>query len=205
MKKEDLRITKSKTALRQAVANLLTKKGFSLLTVKEICQEADVNRMTFYKHYADKYQLLEDCLQQVRNEMYNKCLQSIEPNSADDNPALFCTSYMMSVQKVFTACKKMPLEYVQYSDSQLLSALHNSLKEGIRQMLLEISKYHSLVYGIDMTTTVLSGAATGVLYDNLFSHTEHDSTEIFNRMLSFFKRFFDSGLFVILNKKASNQ
>ncbi|MBS9338544.1 TetR/AcrR family transcriptional regulator [Fructobacillus sp. M2-14] len=32
---------------------------FSKLSVKHICEEADVNRNTFYRHFDDKYQLLE--------------------------------------------------------------------------------------------------------------------------------------------------
>ena len=49
--KVDVRIVKSKESLMSALIGLMGKKKLEELTISEICQEADVNRNTFYSHY----------------------------------------------------------------------------------------------------------------------------------------------------------
>ena len=55
---EDRRITRSKSALRQALIALLEERGFDSITVNDLCDRADLNRGTFYNHFRDKENLL---------------------------------------------------------------------------------------------------------------------------------------------------
>ena len=50
------------TAIRmdEALITLLEKKDFEYITVKEICDSAGVNRSTFYLHYENTYDLLQE-------------------------------------------------------------------------------------------------------------------------------------------------
>ena len=45
--------------IKESFLNLLEKKDISQITVKEICEDADINRATFYSHYTDVYDLLK--------------------------------------------------------------------------------------------------------------------------------------------------
>ncbi|MDQ2716085.1 MAG: TetR/AcrR family transcriptional regulator [Chloroflexota bacterium] len=63
---EDLRVRRTRKLLQQAFIECTTEKGFAALTVRDIAERAMVNRSTFYRHYLDKYDLLE----QYMNEMY---------------------------------------------------------------------------------------------------------------------------------------
>ena len=58
----DLRIKRTRKFIREAFFNLLLEKGFPTITVGDITERAMVNRSTFYRHYADKYDLAEKCL-----------------------------------------------------------------------------------------------------------------------------------------------
>lgn len=57
---EDKRIKKTKKYLKQTLMDLLTQKTFDQITVKEICDKSEISRVTFYTHYNDKYDLVED-------------------------------------------------------------------------------------------------------------------------------------------------
>lgn len=57
-KREDARITKTRTKLFNAFTTLLSKKPFEEITINEICDTAGVRRATFYKHFRDKYDFL---------------------------------------------------------------------------------------------------------------------------------------------------
>jgi AcrR family transcriptional regulator len=63
---EDLRIRRTRKILQQAFLDLTVEKGFAALTVRDITERAMVNRSTFYRHYLDKYDLLE----QYMHELY---------------------------------------------------------------------------------------------------------------------------------------
>lgn len=57
-KKQDLRIIKTREAIKEAFIQLVAEKGFEALTIKDITEKARINRGTFYAHYEDKY----DCM-----------------------------------------------------------------------------------------------------------------------------------------------
>ena len=66
-KKEDRRVKYTKMVLRDSLIKLLSQKDISHITIKEICDAADVNRATFYAHYTDPYDLLE----KIENELFD--------------------------------------------------------------------------------------------------------------------------------------
>lgn len=55
----DRRSDKTKKLLENALIKLIIEKGFDRISIKDLTEEADINRGTFYIHYKDKYDLLE--------------------------------------------------------------------------------------------------------------------------------------------------
>lgn len=55
----DRRIKRTRTAIFNAVLELLVEKGTDKITVLELCKRADINKSTFYLHYNS----IDDCLQ----------------------------------------------------------------------------------------------------------------------------------------------
>ncbi len=68
MASADRRIRKTKAQLRGGLAELLTEKALSEITVKELTERVDINRSTFYLHYRDIYDLME----QTEKELVEK-------------------------------------------------------------------------------------------------------------------------------------
>ena len=90
MKKEDLRITKTKRDLRYAIVELLKTNQFEKITVGDICEKAMVNRMTFYKHFNDKYDLLEHTINFLIQDLLIKATEITKPNDNYDEFINFC-------------------------------------------------------------------------------------------------------------------
>lgn len=57
---ENQRVRISKKCLRESLLRLLQYKSIHKISVREICDEADINRTTFYKYYGSQYDLLKD-------------------------------------------------------------------------------------------------------------------------------------------------
>lgn len=56
----DRRVKYTKMVLRESLIQLLSHKPISRITIKELCECADVNRATFYSHYTDQFDLLKN-------------------------------------------------------------------------------------------------------------------------------------------------
>ncbi|NOH02828.1 MAG: TetR/AcrR family transcriptional regulator [Chloroflexi bacterium] len=58
----DLRVIKTKRGLREAFIRLLLEKGYDAISIQDIATEAEAARVTFYRHYKNKEELLIDCI-----------------------------------------------------------------------------------------------------------------------------------------------
>ncbi len=58
-KKLDPRIKRTRQLLVNALMALMQEKSFQSITVQDIAERATVNRVTFYAHFEDKFDLLE--------------------------------------------------------------------------------------------------------------------------------------------------
>lgn len=56
--KLDRRKKYTRMVLKDSLIKLLKEKSISTITIKEICELADINRSTFYAHYSDQKELL---------------------------------------------------------------------------------------------------------------------------------------------------
>lgn len=65
----DRRVIRTKRLIREAFTELMGEKGVEGITVNELTAKADINRGTFYLHYKDKQDLLEQCADQIINEI----------------------------------------------------------------------------------------------------------------------------------------
>ena len=63
----------TKRALEQSLKNLLLKKPLTKITVGDITDDCGINRMTFYYHFKDIYDLVEwSCLEDAKRALDEK-------------------------------------------------------------------------------------------------------------------------------------
>ena len=79
--KVDRRVRKTKAQLRAGLARLMQKKSIKEITVKELVEEVDSFRSTFYLHYTDIYQMLEsievELMDEISDLIYDYALDPI--------------------------------------------------------------------------------------------------------------------------------
>lgn len=121
--------------MQQALINLLNKKEYEHISIKEICSQAGVNRSTFYLHYETKDDLLKECIEETNkkfidyfakenksfleklnsldlNELYFITPEYLKPNLLfiKDNKNVFYVSlnqpYLMEVNKKYSSLYK---------------------------------------------------------------------------------------------------
>jgi hypothetical protein len=76
----DRRIRKTKKLLRDTLFELMNENSIDNITVKDLTERADLNRGTFYLHYRDIFDLLEQNETEILEEM-RKLLVKINPSA----------------------------------------------------------------------------------------------------------------------------
>ncbi len=90
-KKEDRRVAMTKRMLKDALTEMLRDRDIYHISIRELCQRADINRTTFYKYYGSQFDLLAD----MENDLLVFLSNAITEHSA--NP----------VRIIETACRYM--------------------------------------------------------------------------------------------------
>lgn len=83
-KKEDRRVQMTKRLLKDAMIVLLREKDIYHISIRELCEAADVNRTTFYKHYGSQFELLAD----MEGDIISFVNQTVAKNSASTEDIL---------------------------------------------------------------------------------------------------------------------
>ncbi|MBE6774588.1 MAG: TetR/AcrR family transcriptional regulator [Ruminococcaceae bacterium] len=67
--KESRRVKMTKMLLKESLVCLMKEKSIHTISIKEICDGADINRSTFYRHYNTQYELYDDIVQDLVNNI----------------------------------------------------------------------------------------------------------------------------------------
>lgn len=76
----DPRVKRTRYLLREALLVLIKEKGFDAITIRDLTEGAKINRSTFYQHFHDKYDLLD----QTIDEMLLSLLTYVAPKSMEE-------------------------------------------------------------------------------------------------------------------------
>ncbi len=96
--KDDRRVRYTKMVLKESFIKLLEKKDISQITIKEICEDADINRATFYTHYTDQY----DLMRKIENEL----IENVGTYLADYTQNKTDINLVQMVEKIFDYIKE---------------------------------------------------------------------------------------------------
>ena len=100
MRKSDARVRYTKRMIKESFLSLLHEKPVNKITVKEVCEAAELNRATFYAHYSDCFALMES----IEQELLDAFAQSLCLIDGFDVSALISAIYAM-VEQNEDACR----------------------------------------------------------------------------------------------------
>ena len=81
--KNDARIRYTRERIVRAFYEILREKPLTRVTVREICERAEINRATFYRHYLDPYDLLEKVEEEILEELRRNIRQVMASGERD--------------------------------------------------------------------------------------------------------------------------
>lgn len=139
----------SQQLITQALLKLMEKKDFSKIQIKELCEEAQVSRQTFYSLYDSKEQIIElyfdKMFTEFKTELVNREMLSL---------SIVCSSaivYFMENSEFMELLVKNKLDYV--------------MNRKLEQYLLEFSEIVNVARpkNHEYAIAFLSGALVGII------------------------------------------
>lgn len=119
--KLDRRKKYSRMVLKDSLLDLLKQKQFSAITVKEVCERADINRSTFYAHYADLYALLEEIEDEIINDM-----------------TMYLSTYNFNEAKDAQSMTEKLIEYFVVKQDELQVLLNENGETSFQKRVMEV-------------------------------------------------------------------
>ena len=92
--RENRRVLMTKKLLKESVFELMEEKPLNKITIKEICENADVNRTTFYKYYGDQYALVKE----AEDELLDKTAEFLRNLSSDEEKIKLLEEFLTYVK-----------------------------------------------------------------------------------------------------------
>lgn len=114
--REDRRVKYTRMALKESLLELMKAKPIERITPTEICRVADINRNTFYKHYASAEALLA-C---IESELYDEVRQSIDRSLDSESSRSLIVEICEAIRRNLGLCGIL---FSENGDSRFLGRL----------------------------------------------------------------------------------
>lgn len=131
----DERILKTKKKLIVAVSYLLKKKDFSMISVINIVEKANISRTTFYNHFQNKEELLTELIEKSISNLVDKFQKTYQNykwfNISDIKPAsVYIFDYVYQNSDFFTTIANSDISLIFQNEiiQKLIIVLEQDLK-----------------------------------------------------------------------------
>ena len=127
MNKNESKYFNTAVKMDKALIALLEKKDFEYITIKELCETAGVNRSTFYLHYENTYDLLEETTRYIIDK--------------------HLSYYSVETKRIslrYQSCDKKELLFIT---EEYLTPYLTFIKDNQRLFKVAVKQFHTLNFG----------------------------------------------------------
>jgi AcrR family transcriptional regulator len=181
--KNDLRVRNTKKRLRQTFAQLMSEKPLQSITVAELCVRAEINRSTFYAHYADIYDLQQKLELEIYGEFQTTLSQvNLTSNLSEDTVPIFMLTIFRFLKRNADMCAVF---LGPHSDRQFVMNLLDTAKETTMVQYGQIYKKAD-PHQLELFYTFIAYGCIGLLeywMKNGFTESVEEMAQLANLMI----------------------
>lgn len=174
MNKIDARVRYTRRVLKQALLEILKQKPVNKITVKEVCEMAELNRATFYTHFSDCFALLES----IEQDLLNAFERSLKFVNFFDMNTLIDAIYTM-VEQNEEACRVLIFQGVRISILQRMIEIARKEALAIWKQRL----YRASSSEVEMLYTHLSNGLMSVVVGGFDRYSRDEIKKFVNKIV----------------------
>lgn len=163
--KVDQRVRLTRNLLKNALVQLMQEQHISKISIRALCEVADINRSTFYVHYTDQYDLLNKIEQEVLDNL-NKYLG--KHDLTDDRPisVQVLTRVLDYVKENVELFKALLSENCDFAFQKDLMELAQVISSQQNQSLDAGTQEYIKIFGLTGTISMLQKWLHGGMYES---------------------------------------
>ncbi|HVI42251.1 MAG TPA: TetR/AcrR family transcriptional regulator [Anaerovoracaceae bacterium] len=187
----DKRCRKTRKAIKTSLIKIMSEKDISDITITEIAEEADINRKTFYAHYKDLYDILDE----IENDLITKLFHILD--SADILKSMY-NPYPLFKELTNEINKDFEF-YRLLVQSKNYNSLLNKIQGIFKERFLELTK-DTVKLDRETLSFIIDFISSGItsVYKEWFRSERDISLEQLSKALSML---IGNGLNSVLEKK----
>jgi Transcriptional regulator len=200
-KKEDRRIQRTKSSLRQALRELAKEKGYSDVTIEDITNRAKLGRTTFYLHYQDKEDLLLEGIEEQLSDWVNEIIQRplilwFKESNGKLIKSIFQTVFetVKNNSDVFTIA-------THDQSSKIYDRFRVILGEAVTKLVEENPWAKERVSEVSMPISYLADYFCGAIWASIVWWGAHDFSPSPAEMANYFRLLYFPGMLSALNAR----
>lgn len=163
-KKQDRRVIRTKRNINSAFLELVKQKELSKITIKELCELADINRKTFYTYFDS----VSDVLSELENQIIGEFQKRIEKEKKK-KPHLTVADIILCIGELLSANTDFVHQLVQVDALEgLEKKVRYVIKAAMKDAMEQTNQHQSDSAGLALEY-IISGAVS--MYIEWFSTT----------------------------------
>ena len=132
MNPQDLRVQKTRQAILTTFFELLQTKTFEQITIQDLCDKANIRRSTFYRHFNDKYDLLNYGIGLMIDHFRALYLPEINP----DNPRHFFEKLIKDILQFIYENKAIVRSVINLNYyGEVYSIFYDQIYEAVKKQI----------------------------------------------------------------------
>lgn len=167
-KKVDRRILKTKKAIKDAFTDLIMKNEIDTISIAMITEQANIGRKTFYLHYYDKYDLMDQIIVEYLEELGLRCNQN----------KIKRLGFEASTLEWFTFLDENFSLFARLFQSKAATSFRNQFLVFVSEQLRKKEKLAASKVSLAFKLQFLSYAVTGIIEEYITKDYRHKKQEV---------------------------
>lgn len=161
-KKEDIRIVRTKRDLADSLLELLEVKSFDKISVKEICENALISKLTFYNNFKNKEELMKYIFSRTTFSTFENLRKKY---LGEANKAISYFDILVSLVNLFYDDNSLFRKIIQNDkEKSVYTSLYYFIKEMIPTLVSDEKAYLVENIPMEIISSYYAGALSGLLY-----------------------------------------
>lgn len=192
----DVRSTKTRRKLKDALKSLLLKLPFEKITISDICEVAEINRVTFYTHYHDKNEILEDSIRDIVLRIINPALEEYIKCSDSDRAMIDLLKNISSesISQIYKY-KDIIANFKRRESSSLLNAVRNVCNRESQALIIHVLTFSGAKYPEELLMSFLIGGVYKTIETSVFSNNQYSEETVKELVNNLIEGFMNSSKF----------
>jgi Transcriptional regulator len=182
----DRRIQRTRQLLQEAVFQLIIERGYECLTIQDITEQANLGRTTFYLHYRDKEELLQEGIKALLRDLQ----LAVEPDEQE-----ICTYHTLCLRIFQHVAQRQPLYQAMLKEASPTNSLGDVLRSYFTELCQRILLSNGPQAGCSSfwEIEIFSAHAAGSLFGLISWWLNHEITPSAEQMGMIYFQFMTKG------------